>query len=103
MIAWSVLVFGAPGALLGLGLCAAGLLRKEPWWLVAGGLALAPSSLYLGGHPGLQVLLLLPLLPLLAALILHRGRQLAAGLLLIPNAGAAAWLILATLGNITGF
>jgi hypothetical protein len=70
--------------------------------MVAGGLVLVPSSVYLGGQPGLGVLLLLPLLPLVAAFALSRGRRLIAGLLILPNAVVVAWMCVATIMNLVG-
>lgn len=102
MAAWPVVVFGAPFAIIGLLVCVVGLFLKRPWFLVAGGLAFLPSSLFLGGHPGFRILLLLPLLPLLAAFTLHRGRQIVASLLLVPNAAAVLWLSVTTLVNLLG-
>jgi len=102
MAAWPVVVFGAPLAVIGLFLCVTGLLLKRPSLLVVGGFVFLPSSLYLGGHPGFWFSLLLPLLPMLAAFMLHRGRQVVAGLLLVPNAAAALWLSVTTLVNLLG-
>jgi hypothetical protein len=100
MAAWPVLIFGAPGAIIGLLMCVVGLILKQPWLLAVGGLALLPSSLYLGGHPSMGVLLLLPLLPLLAAFTLHRGHRVVASLILVPNAAAALWLSIVTIQNL---
>jgi hypothetical protein len=95
-----MLVFGAPGAVLALLVCVAGLLVRQPWLLLAGALGCVPSSFYLGGHPGAGYLWLLPLLPCVAAVALHRQRPLLAALLLVPNAAAAIWLSVFTALNL---
>ncbi len=100
MTAWPVFVFGAPGAIIGLALCVLGLVRSQPLFLVLGSLTLAPSALYLGGLPGLRVLFLLPILPLVAAFALKHSSRFVAGLLLIPNVAAVFWLSAITLSNL---
>ena len=100
MEAWPVLVFGAPLSIAGLAVCVVGLLLKRPWLLVVGGIALVPSSLYLGGHPGFGILWLLPLLPLLAAMALQRGHVSVACFVLVPNAATVVWLSTTTLLNL---
>jgi hypothetical protein len=102
MSAWPFFVFGAPIAIAGLLACVLGLLLKRPWLLLLGGLSFVPSSFYIGGHPGVGFLLLLPLLPSLAALALHQGRPFWAGLLLVPNALAVLWLSVTTFLNLFG-
>jgi len=92
MEAWPALVFGAPIAIFGLAVCVIGLCLKRPWLVAVGGLAFLPSSLYLAGHPGMGILLFLPLLPLLAAVTLHRGHNVVASVFLLPNAAAVFWL-----------
>jgi hypothetical protein len=100
MTAWPVIVFGAPGAIIGLALCVTGLVRSQPLFLLVGSLTLAPSALFLGSHPGFGVLFLLPLLPLVAAYALSRSNRFAAGLLLMPNAVAVLWLSAITVSNL---
>ena len=97
LTAWPVIVFGAPLAIIGLLICVVGLMRARTLFLVTGSLALAPSALYLGAHSALRLLLLLPLLPLLAAVALHRDQRLVASLLLIPNLVAVLWIVVMTL------
>jgi len=96
--AWPVVVFGAPGALVGLAACLFGLLTRRPWWLVAGGVLLLPSSVYLGAatYRLRMILWLLPLLPLLAAFMMRRNRPGVATLLVLPNAAVVMWLCVAT-------
>ena len=99
---WPIVVFGAPLAIAGLLACSVGVMLKRPWLLLIGALFFVPSSYYIGGHPGVGFLMLLPLLPPLAALVLHQGRPLWAALLLVPNSVAVIWLSLTTLINLLG-
>ena len=95
---WPMLVFGAPSAVVGLGLCLTGALLRSRLLLVAGALVVTPSSLYLGAL--FLPLFALPVFPLLAALTIEKwGRRTV--LLLTPNAAATAFLTVVTLGNLS--
>ena len=96
--AWPVIVFGAPGALLGLAVCVAGALRRSPALLVAGGIVLAPSSFYLGGH--FWPLFGLPVFPWVAALWVRRLGRIRTLLFLVPNVTVVALLLFVTIKNI---
>ncbi len=100
MSIWPALLFGAPGATLALLVALGGLLHQQPGWLAAGGVLFVPSAVYLGGHPGLEVAWLLPLCPAVAAYLLHRGHQAAAGVMLAPNVLATIRLVATTLRNL---
>lgn len=102
MQAWPILVFGAPSAMLGLLACAVGVIFRQPWLLVVGGITLFPSSYYLGGHPGMEILLFLPVLPMVAALALQNDRRLLACFLMLPNAAAVLFLTFTTVVNLFG-
>jgi hypothetical protein len=102
MDAWPVLVFGAPTALLALLACVLGVIFERPWLLVTGGISFVPSSYALGGQPGLEVLFLLPLLPIAAAVALYRDLRLLACLLMLPNVVAVVFLTTLTVANLFG-
>jgi len=97
--AWPVFLFGAPGGLFALVCCAFGLRRERAGWLVIGGMAFVPMSIYLWGNTGLAIFLMLPAMPVLATLSMRRRNRRVTFLLLTPNALAVAWMCAITLKN----
>ena len=99
---WPLVVFGFPAALLSVGFSTLGVGYKRPVFLFLGAALALPSALYLGGHSGMWPALLVPALPLLAALAVVRELQWVAATLLVPNVAVALWLTGLTVSNLLG-
>jgi hypothetical protein len=91
---WPAIVFGWPAILTSLCLVVVGLLNRKAWLMaVAAGLSLLPT-VYLSMYPGVFRAAWIPsILLMAAAFALHRGgRRAFPALLVLPYAGAMAWL-----------
>ena len=78
-------IFGWPAIILSIAVSIAGILKKWPWMLVAGGLVCAPFALYISGYPFFHnATLLLPFFQFGAAWAVHTKRMALAWVLLLP-------------------
>ena len=93
-------IFGWPTIILSLVVSAAGILKKLPWMLVAGGLLCAPFTVYLFGFTYLRYFaFLLPFFQFGAAWAVRARRKILAWILLLPLASIMVILAIIVLSQ----
>lgn len=88
-----VVLFGWPAIIASLVLCATGIVRVKPKWLVIAAIFITPISLYLAATPRFTwVVLVLPVLFVGAGIAVRRSRFWLAWSLFVPFVGFFGWL-----------